>query len=340
MEIGSQFQKVHLLAFGGMSFIYQVGPGIVVKVPRNDDFAREQFLNEIQIYKAFSQHAACEFIVQCFYSTDGGIFLEHMRNGCLSARIQQNHTFDRTTWLVTHVDRLEPLYLRLAWMNDVTQAIAFLESLNLAHGDLRPGNIVLDGDRIKVTDFDNSAAFGTPVMICHEPWRRELRADEGDYNVPGCIGGLLGPRTEQFALGSIYYFINYGMEVYGFKSLTDNSRDRYLALRDLLQAMQLPDLDSDLMIDELIHKCWHNQFPTIASLAVATKALFTQRCSGEESNAVKEGTNIKQAIDGGESDGNSPIGKTAGNLTGCGASEKEFCQDLEKHGLFDFLRSK
>jgi serine/threonine protein kinase len=225
-------------------------------------------------------------------------------------------------------------------MNDVTQAIAFLESLNLAHGDLRPENIVLDGDKIKVADFDNSAAFGTPVMICHEPWRRELRADEGDYNAPGCIGGLLGPRTEQFALGSIYYFINYGMEVYGDKSLTDNSRDRYLALRDLLQAMQLPDLNSDLMIDELIHKCWHNQFPTIASLAVATKALFTQRCSGKESNAVKEGTNVKLAIDGGESDGNSPIGTTAGNQTGCGAPEKEFVQDLEKRGLFDFLRSK
>ncbi|KAJ5487995.1 hypothetical protein N7530_002295 [Penicillium desertorum] len=254
MDIGSQFQKVHLLAFGGMSFIYQVGPGIVVKVPRNDDFAREQFRNEIQIYKTFSQHAACEFIVQCFYYTDGGIFLEHMRSDSLETYGYISISIDQVNrWMSFRA--LEPLHLRLAWMNDVTQAIAFLESLNLAHGDLRPENIVLDGDKIKVTDFDNSAAFGTPVMICHEPWRRELRADEGDYNAPGCIGGLLGPRTEQFALGSIYYFINYGMEVYGDKSLTDNSRDRYLALRDLLQAMQLPDLNSDLMIDELIHKC-------------------------------------------------------------------------------------
>ncbi|KAJ5212890.1 kinase domain-containing protein [Penicillium cf. viridicatum] len=123
------------------------------------------------------------------------------------------------------------------------------------------------------------------------------------------------------------------MEMYGDKNLIDTSRDRDLALRDLL-------LGSDILIDELIHRCWHSQFPTIASLAAATEALFTQACSEEESNAVKKGINVKLAIDGGESDSNSPIGMIASNLTGRGASAKAFCQKLEKHGLFDFPRSK
>lgn len=79
MEIGSQFQKVHLIASGGMSFIYQAYPGIVVKVPLAEDFARQQFCNELEIYKTISQKGACAFIVQCFYYTDDGIFLEHMR---------------------------------------------------------------------------------------------------------------------------------------------------------------------------------------------------------------------------------------------------------------------
>jgi hypothetical protein len=30
--------------------------------------------------------------------------------------------------------KLEPLPLRKEWMNDLAQAVAFLESLNLAHG--------------------------------------------------------------------------------------------------------------------------------------------------------------------------------------------------------------
>lgn len=37
-------------------------------------------------------------------------------------------------------------------MNDLAQAVAFLQSLNLAHGDLRPENVLLDGDKLKVTD--------------------------------------------------------------------------------------------------------------------------------------------------------------------------------------------
>ena len=33
-------------------------------------------------------------------------------------------------------------------MNDLAQGVAFLGSLNLAHGDLRPENILLDRDRL------------------------------------------------------------------------------------------------------------------------------------------------------------------------------------------------
>lgn len=79
MEIESQFQNVHLVAVGGMSFMYQADPGIVVKVPHAEDFARQQFSNELEIYKSFSQQATCAFIVQCFHYTDDGIFLEYMR---------------------------------------------------------------------------------------------------------------------------------------------------------------------------------------------------------------------------------------------------------------------
>lgn len=135
-----------------------------------------------------------------------------------------------------------------------------------------------------------------------------------------CAARLLGPRTEQFTLGSIYYYINYGMEVYGNKNLTDAPRDRGLALRSLLQAMQFPVLDCDPMIGDLIHKCWHNKFPNIATLAVATKALLDKRFSGDESQTVQ-----------GESD--------AASLTGNVASKKAFCRELEGHGLFSFLGS-
>lgn len=182
-------------------------------------------------------------------------------------------------------------------MDDITQAIEFLESFKLAHGDLRPDNLLLNRNRIKVTDFDNAAKFGTPVTVCQDPWGRELRKNEPHYDLPDCTAGLLGPRTEQFVLGSIYYYINYGMEVYGDKKLSASPRDRGLALTDLLQDMQFPVLSRDSMINGLIYKCWYNQFPNIASLAISTKVLLDESLSGEEDGVVSE-VNVAFVADG------------------------------------------
>lgn len=224
-------------------------------------------------------------------------------------------------------------------MDDLAQAIAFLESLNLAHGDLRPDNILLDCDRIKVTDFDNTAEFGTPFWVLQVPWGRELTENEPDYEIPGCTAGLLGPRTEQFALGSIYYYINYGMEVYGDTILSTQLRDRGPALSDLLRDMQFPVLVGDTMISKLIHQCWHNQFPTIASLAMSTKALLKKSFGGEEHNPIKEGMNATLETQRGSLGSNGPTSMGINNLSGMNTSEELLCRELDQEGLFDFLRS-
>lgn len=234
------------------------------------------------------------------------------------------------------MDKLEPLHLRLAWMDDLTQAIAFLESFKLAHGDLRPDNLLLNRNRIKVTDFDNAAKFGTPLTVCQEPWGRELRKNEPDYGLPDCTAGLLGPRTEQFALGSIYYFINYGMELYGDKKLSASPRDRGLALRDLLQDMQFPVLSRDSVINDLIYKCWYNQFPTIASLASFTKRI-NKSLSGEEGRAISEEMNVAFVADEYHPVGDSMDVRNRSEMV---RPEEFLCQELEDQGLFGFLRSK
>ncbi|GFF62839.1 kinase-like protein [Aspergillus udagawae] len=154
MDIQRQFPGVHWVWKGGISFIYEVYPRIVVKVPKSGEFEREQFHKEVKIYEIFSRHPPCPSVVQCFYNTGNGIFLEYMRDMSLSSRIQNNHVWDQHTMVVTKVEKLEPLHLRKKWMNDLAQAVAFLESLNLAHGDLRPENILLDRDRLKLSDFD------------------------------------------------------------------------------------------------------------------------------------------------------------------------------------------
>lgn len=224
-------------------------------------------------------------------------------------------------------------------MDELAQAIAFLESLNLAHGDLRPDNVLIDDrNKIKVIDFDNTAEFGTPFWALQPPWGRRLRKDEPDYDTPGCMGGLLGPRTEQFALGSIYYYINYGMEVYGNTILSTTMRDRGVALHKLLRAMQFPVLVGDALIDKLIHQCWHNQFPTIASVAMSTKALLDKRLSGEEHKPTNEGMNVTSETQSGSLGPDDSTSMGISNLSGMNTPE-ELCRKLEQEGLFDFIRS-
>jgi predicted Ser/Thr protein kinase len=79
MDIQRQFSGVHWLWGGGISFVYEVHPRIVVKVPKSGEFEREQFRKELRIYEIFSRQSPCPSVVQCFFYADNGIFLEYMR---------------------------------------------------------------------------------------------------------------------------------------------------------------------------------------------------------------------------------------------------------------------
>ncbi|KAE8378969.1 hypothetical protein BDV26DRAFT_280616 [Aspergillus bertholletiae] len=157
-----QFPSVHWIRKGGISFVYEVHSHIVVKVPKSRDFEREQFHKERKIYELFSQSPPCP----------------------------------SRTMVVTKVEKLEPLRLQKEWMNDLAKAIAFLESLNLAHGDLRPENILLDGDRLKLSDFDCAEEIGTEFEACVASYERLLNSNEAGQGRRG-TSGLLGPRKDE-----------------------------------------------------------------------------------------------------------------------------------------------
>ena len=231
-------------------------------------------------------------------------------------------------------------------MNDLTQAVAFLESLNLADGDLRPENILLDRDRLKLSDFDCTAEIGTYFEACMAPYGRLLNSKEVDQGESGTSGSL-GPRTEQFALGSIFYFINYGFEVYGDRCLTDDSKEHGPKLVDLLQDMEFPKLNGNPLIDDIIGKCWHNKYATIAELATETKKLA-------HGGTLKSGTKaqIPSIPELQISEANKPGGAEGGELDshnrGMNQDRSEedftwtdaFCKDLDTRGLLRMLSSE
>ncbi|KAE8354953.1 kinase-like domain-containing protein [Aspergillus coremiiformis] len=339
MDIQRKFPGVHWVWGGGISFVYEVHPLIVVKVPKSGEEEREKFRKELKIYEILSQHPPCPSLVQCFLYTTDGIFLEYMRDISLAYRKQFNLTRDHETRVVTKVEKLEPLPLRKLWMNDLAQGVAFLGSLNLAHGDLRSENILLDRNRLKLSDFDCTAEFGTDFETCSCPYGRLLNSNEADQGMPG-TAGFLGPRTEQFALGSLYYLINYGFEVYDNQCLADDSYEHGPKVMDLLQDMKFPKLDGDPLIDDIIDKCWHNQYHTLAELATHTETLLKEPIS-EALNHEAASTHCFGALwrSNGEVT-NGDYYNVDQDLSGEHLfSKHEFCRDLEKRGLLCLLTS-
>jgi serine/threonine protein kinase len=95
---------------------------------------------------------------------------------------------------------------------ELSDAAAWLESLGLAHGDIRPPNLLLDGeDYLKLADFDCFAEIGTPADGSAPPWARVLGPEAGSED--GTFG-VYRARTEQFAIGSVLYYMTRGYEPY------------------------------------------------------------------------------------------------------------------------------
>ncbi|KAF7588612.1 hypothetical protein BBP40_005472 [Aspergillus hancockii] len=308
---------------GANSYVYEVTPLIIVKVPKPGPEEKERFNRELEVLNILSRHPPSPYLVTCLLHIPGGVFLEYMRDMSLSWRIQQNHIRNQDTLQVTEVEKLEPLPLRKQWMHDLAHGIAFLESLNLAHGDLRPENILLNRNQLKISDFDCTAEIGSDFDACIAPYGR-LLGDEGgpERGRPG----VLGPRTEQFALGSIFYLINYGYEVYDDQVFggDPSGKEHGPVVLDLLQKMVFPELNGEGAIDAVIWKCWHGEYRTIAELAKETKRLLVDG----------EGCDL-----GG---GPETVGGGLGDV-GDGddfASQRKLCEDFARSGILNVLSEK
>ncbi|WEW60031.1 hypothetical protein PRK78_005514 [Emydomyces testavorans] len=267
-----KLEGVYEVLWGATCHVYEINPLIVVKVPDNDEQAKENFRNELKIMDILTRHPS-PYLITCFLHTDKGIFLEYMRDMSLEWRLQRNVEWDERHRQVLRVNKIEPLSLRKRWMNDLAQAVAFLETLNLAHGDIRPGNVLLDRDRIKLGDFDCTGEFGSSFETCGPPYGRILGDEAGPERGQA---GSLGPRTEQFALGSLYYLINYGFEPYDDQCLGGDPthKNHGPTVVDLLQNMKFPELNGDPEIDLIIKQCWHAFYERLADLAADVKRLY------------------------------------------------------------------
>lgn len=237
----------NFLSRGAAGHVFQISSNIVFKCPTQFDDPFPQQIEEMEesIKKIEAEKAVYRVlmkrphpnIVQCILCVPEGIFLHRMES-TLQERLSPN----QTATILPHTQE--------RWVWQLTNAVAWLENLNLVHGDLRPANILLDANEdIKLGDFDATVKPGTELIVASEPF---CKMNE-DFEPP-----LAGPVSEQFSLASCIYTIRFGHWPW-------HDLDPRVRVQKLIRN-EFPLVSADPLFGEVTRRCWLGEYGSIAAI--------------------------------------------------------------------------
>ncbi|KAM5435160.1 hypothetical protein MferCBS31731_006457 [Microsporum ferrugineum] len=250
---------------GAYAYVYHVSPTIVVKTVRPDRSPKETeehpLLNDIAFYKRFNERQdRCPHIVECFLIFPDYLFLSFCANKALIHYYLEYHQERENNSLFGRLIRVKEYQdstLIARWIQQLTSALEYVEKMGYCHNDLNTMNCLLDKRLdLKLADFGRATTIGQYLEYTFAPWALKLTAGplSGTY-------GLCSARTEQFAVGSLLYFM-----VYGHKPYEDINIDGP-ELEHRFKAMNFPGLNRHEIFDKFISACWHNVYPTMYMVA-------------------------------------------------------------------------
>ena len=218
-----------IFSVGGHSVLLQIADGIVAKVSLRT--GGRHLSHEQAILDLFDQMPS-PHVVQSFLRVLDITFMQLLNNGTLYQRMNM-------------VNRPRPILL---WMQQLSGAVAYLESFDIAHGDINPRNILFDDeDQLRLVDFDHALKFGDKLDVGYEPYVRALKLEE-----TGGTYGIAGPATEQLAMGSIFWYMTRGKQLYAELEGPEQV--------DRLINRVFPDTDPQDPVDSTITGCWFGKF--------------------------------------------------------------------------------
>ncbi|KAK2735941.1 hypothetical protein FQN55_001905 [Onygenales sp. PD_40] len=264
IKIPPRLTCYELLSGGAVGWVYRIDHRIVLKYPVHPN--SDGFKREMAFFDVLEKHEPCPHIVQSFLRISDGIFLASMGGGSLHHRLETHQRRSTDGRRLEQVISTEPQHLVKRWLMELCKAAAWLESLGYVHGDIRPPNLLLDNqDHLKLADFDCVQLIGTSLKGgAAAPWARVLGAEAGSEE--GSFGAC-GPRTEQFAIGSILYCLTRGHEPYEMDDFDDDAEKVTLFKR-----MVFPPLNGG-HFDTIIERSWKGEFPLLKDLSEEVNTL-------------------------------------------------------------------
>ncbi|EGE01208.1 TKL protein kinase [Trichophyton equinum CBS 127.97] len=254
------------IGVGGYAYIYLVSPTIVVKTLSTSAAtgARISWNASLRFPTISSSHSAQT---------------RHSSTASMSAR-SEKITISLADLSVLRIMRT-PHLLPGGYNSSLTSALEYVEKMGFCHNDLNTSNCLLDqGLNLKLSDFRRATTIGHLLEHSRAPWAMQLAAGplQGTY-------GLCSARTEQFAVGSLLYYM-----VYGHKPYEDVNLD-WPGLETRFEQMKFPELNRHEVFDGLILGCWYNVYPTMALVAYDFKRKtkdFASTMEYETTDGLKE----------------------------------------------------
>jgi serine/threonine protein kinase len=204
----------------------------VIKTPFDED-NQPSIERERQIYVRLASRGAHPGILSYHGVFEGnGIRLEYASNHDLQSFIEGQSTSND---------------LRLRWMIQIAEALAFIHDAGIIHGDLTTANIFLDkGLNAKLADFAGSSIDSLPLLVAVTP----------SHEYPG---DLLSVRGDIFAFASAMYEVWTGQRPYA--DLEDADIQKRYAKREY------PDTTALGSLGRIIRTCWEGGYDSSGSLA-------------------------------------------------------------------------
>jgi serine/threonine protein kinase len=98
-------------------------------------------------------------------------------------------------------------------MRQLCDTTTYLESEHYAHGDIWPENLLVEReDHLKLVDLDYANNIDLNVQVAKPPYVR-VHGFESRYEDNSI--GTVGPKSEQFAIGSTFHYMIEEHETYG-----------------------------------------------------------------------------------------------------------------------------